>query len=79
MNHLSLRKFSIIQDDGEVTKEDSGIIIVDKETKGAEENPQSAETSISVIASDLLPTSSSLFLFLTVHFFQNDGTNPLEQ
>ena len=48
---------SIIQDDGEVTKEDSGIIIVDKETKGAEEDPpQSAETSI-IVASDLLPTS----------------------
>ena len=50
-------KSSIIQDDGEVTKEDSGIIIVDKETKGAEEDPpQSAETSI-IVASDLLPTS----------------------
>ena len=50
-------KSSIIQDDGEVTKEDSGIIIVDKETKSAEENPpQSAETSI-IVASDLLPTS----------------------
>ena len=50
-------KSSIIQDDGEVTKEDSGIIIVDKETKSAEEDPpQSAETSI-IIASDLLPTS----------------------
>ena len=48
---------SIIQGDGEVTKEDSGIIIVDKETKGAEEDPpQSAETSI-IVASDLLPTS----------------------
>ena len=48
---------SVIQDDGEVTKEDSGIIIVDKETKGAEEDPpQSAETSI-IVASDLLPTS----------------------
>ena len=50
-------KSSIIQDDGEVTKEDSGIIIVDKETKSAEEDPpQSAETSI-IVASDLLPTS----------------------
>ena len=50
-------KSSIIQGDGEVTKEDSGIIIVDKETKGAEEDPpQSAETSI-IVASDLLPTS----------------------
>lgn len=50
-------KSSIIQDDGEVTKEDSGIIIVDKETKGAEEDPpQSVETSI-IVASDLLPTS----------------------
>ena len=49
-------KSSIIQGDGEVTKEDSGIIIVDKETKGAEEDPpQSAETSI-IVASDLLPT-----------------------
>lgn len=50
-------KSSIIQDDGEVTKEDIGIIIVDKERKGAEEDPpQSAETSI-IVASDLLPTS----------------------
>ena len=50
-------KSSIIQGDGEVTKEDSGIIIVDKETKGAEEDPpQSEETSI-IVASDLLPTS----------------------
>ena len=50
-------KSSIIQGDGEVTKEDSGIIIVDKETKGAEEDPpQSSETSI-IVASDLLPTS----------------------
>ena len=50
-------KSSIIQDDGEATREDSGIIIVDKETKSAEEDPpQSAETSI-IVASDLLPTS----------------------
>ncbi|MFZ8894120.1 MAG: endopeptidase La [bacterium] len=62
-------KSSIIQDEGEVTKEDSGIIIVGKETKSAEENPpQSAETSI-IVASDLLPTSLIIIPLFDRPFF----------
>ena len=62
-------KSSIIQDEGEATKEDSGIIIVDKETKSAEENPpQSAETSI-IVASDLLPTSLIIIPLFDRPFF----------
>ncbi|MGA0398950.1 MAG: endopeptidase La [bacterium] len=62
-------KSSIIQDEGEATKEDSGIIIVGKETKSAEENPpQSAETSI-IVASDLLPTSLIIIPLFDRPFF----------
>ncbi|MGA0767146.1 MAG: endopeptidase La [bacterium] len=62
-------KSSIIQDEGEITKEDSGIIIVGKETKSAEENPpQSAETSI-IVASDLLPTSLIIIPLFDRPFF----------
>ncbi|MGA0258581.1 MAG: endopeptidase La [bacterium] len=62
-------KSSIIQDEGEATKEDSGIIIVCKETKSAEENPpQSAETSI-IVASDLLPTSLIIIPLFDRPFF----------
>ena len=62
-------KSSIIQDEGEVTKEDSGIIIVGKETKSAEENPpQSAETSI-IVASDILPTSLIIIPLFDRPFF----------
>ncbi|MGA1125179.1 MAG: endopeptidase La [bacterium] len=62
-------KSSIIQDEGEVTKEDSGIIIVGKESKSAEENPpQSAETSI-IVASDLLPTSLIIIPLFDRPFF----------
>ncbi|MGA1557435.1 MAG: endopeptidase La [bacterium] len=62
-------KSSIIQNEGEVTKEDSGIIIVGKETKSAEENPpQSAETSI-IVASDLLPTSLIIIPLFDRPFF----------
>ena len=63
-------KSSIIQDDGEITKEDSGIIIVDKKTKSAEEDPpQSAETSI-IVASDLLPTSLIIVPLFDRPFFR---------
>ena len=62
-------KSSIIQDEGEATKEDSGIIIVGKETKSAEENPpQSAETSI-IVASDILPTSLIIIPLFDRPFF----------
>lgn len=62
-------KSSIIQDDGEVTKEDSGIIIVGKESKSAEADPpQSAETSI-IVASDLLPTSLIIIPLFDRPFF----------
>ena len=62
-------KSSIIQDDGEATKEDSGIIIVGKESKSTEEDPpQSAETSI-IVASDLLPTSLIIIPLFDRPFF----------
>ncbi|MDG2198624.1 MAG: endopeptidase La [SAR324 cluster bacterium] len=62
-------KNSIIQDDGEVTKEDSGIIIVGKESKSAEADPpQSAETSI-IVASDLLPISLIIIPLFDRPFF----------
>ncbi len=62
-------KSSIIQVDGEATKEDSGIIIVSKESKSAEEDPpQSAETSI-IVASDLLPTSLIIIPLFDRPFF----------
>ncbi|MGA0404681.1 MAG: endopeptidase La [bacterium] len=62
-------KSSIIQNEGEATKEDSGIIIVGKESKSAEEDPpQSAETSI-IVASDLLPTSLIIIPLFDRPFF----------